>query len=85
MKSIALTIAIAALTSSMAVVAADEAKQPDSGAAFKQLDADKDGFVNKAEAERMKGLVAVFDTADENKDGKLDVAEFSKATATNKN
>lgn len=85
MKPIALTIAIAALGSSLIAVAADEPKQPDAGAAFKQLDADKDGFVSKAEAERMKGLVAVFDTADDNKDGKLDVAEFSKATATAKN
>ena len=85
MKPIALTIVIAALGSSLIAVAADEAKPADSGAAFKQLDSDKDGFVNKAEAERMKGLVAVFDSADENKDGKLDVAEFSKATATAKN
>jgi Ca2+-binding EF-hand superfamily protein len=84
-KPIALTIAIAALGSSLFAIAADEPKPADAGAAFKQLDADKDGFVSKPEAERMKGLVAVFDTADENKDGKLDVAEFSKATATAKN
>jgi Ca2+-binding EF-hand superfamily protein len=85
MKRIAITLAVAALGSSLAVVAADEPKQADAGAAFKQLDVDKDGFISKTEAERMKGLVAVFDAADENKDGKLDVAEFAKATATTKN
>jgi|WetSurMetagenome_2_1015567.scaffolds.fasta_scaffold1453300_1 hypothetical protein len=47
-----------------------------STAKFDALDADKDGYVNRNEAERSKGLPEVFDQADANKDGKLDAAEF---------
>jgi Ca2+-binding EF-hand superfamily protein len=66
-------------------IAADNAAKPakpnaaDPAQIMKQLDADKDGTISKAEAEKMKGLTEIFDTADETKDGKLDAAELNKA------
>lgn len=45
-------------------------------AQFDGLDADKDGYVTKAEAGKMKGLTESFDRADTNGDGKLDAGEF---------
>jgi hypothetical protein len=51
----------------------------DSAQILKKLDADKDGMISKTEADKMKGLSEIFDTADESKDGKLDAAELSKA------
>jgi EF hand len=68
--------------------AADEQQQqgqqgqqakPDVAAAMKKLDVDKDGTISKEEATQMRGLSEVFDSADANKDGKLDAGEFAKA------
>lgn len=77
----ALLIAAGLVCSGFALAGDDKAKT-EAPAAFKKLDADKDGYVTKAEAEKMQALMAVFDTADESKDGKLDVAEFSKVSGT---
>jgi hypothetical protein len=44
-----------------------------------QLDKNKDGAVDKAEAKVSPSLSSVFDQADSNKDGKLDAAELSAA------
>ncbi len=65
------------LTVGGVTLAADEAAKP--AEVMKKLDLDKDGTINKTEAEKMKGLSEIFDTADENKDGRLDAAELSKA------
>jgi EF hand len=46
---------------------------------MKQLDRDNDGAVSKAEAQKLRSLDAMFDKADTNHDGKLDVQELSKA------
>lgn len=51
---------------------------------MKSLDTDKDGSISKAEAAKMQGLVAKFDAADANKDGRLDQAEYAVATASMK-
>ncbi len=61
--------------------ATDQAAKPDKDAAaqMKTLDPDNDGTVDKAEAGKMKGLAEVFDTADKNKDGKLDSGELATA------
>lgn len=48
-------------------------------AKFKQLDVNGDGFINKDEAAKMRGLPERFDGSDVNRDGKLDPAEFGKA------
>ena len=46
---------------------------------FEQLDRNRDGFVDRAEAEAQPGLSAVFDRADRHPDGLLDKVEFGKA------
>ncbi len=51
----------------------------DASTQMKSLDADGDGVISKAEATKMKGMTEGFDTADANKDGKLDANEFSTA------
>lgn len=46
-------------------------------AKFVELDADGSGGISKAEAAKLKGLPERFQSADKNKDGKLDKAEFT--------
>lgn len=57
------------------------ADQPakDATAQMKELDANGDGALTKAEAGKMQGMSEGFDTADKNKDGKLDAGEFTTA------
>jgi len=43
---------------------------------FKDLDRDGDGYLSRAEVEQNSKLKARFDTADKNRDGKLDQSEF---------
>jgi hypothetical protein len=47
------------------------------GAAFNELDKDRDGLLTKAEASSVKGLD--FAKADTNRDGRLDRAEYEAA------
>jgi Ca2+-binding EF-hand superfamily protein len=67
------------LCASGQAVAAEPPPPTDPAQLLKQLDSDKDGFVNKIEAEKLPPLLNVFDESDSNKDGKLDVKELSKA------
>jgi hyperosmotically inducible protein len=46
---------------------------------FRKLDADRDGFVSRAEAKRIKGFDAAFVEGDENRDGRLSRDEFVRA------
>lgn len=46
---------------------------------FEQLDRNRDGYVDRTEAEAQPGLGAVFDRADRHPDGRLDKVEFGKA------
>ena len=46
---------------------------------FEQLDRNRDGYVDRTEAEAQPGLSAVFDRADRHPDGRLDKVEFGKA------
>ncbi|HJW52578.1 MAG TPA: hypothetical protein VJ501_11245 [Burkholderiaceae bacterium] len=50
------------------------------GFSMSQLDKNKDGVVDRAEAKASASLTAIFDKADTNKDGKLDAAELSAAS-----
>ena len=51
-------------------------------AAFASLDKDNDGAISKAEAKQDAALAAGFDKSDENKDAKIDAAEFARSDAS---
>jgi len=46
---------------------------------FEQLDRNRDGYVDRKEAEDQPGLSSVFDRADRHPDGRLDKVEYGKA------
>lgn len=45
---------------------------------FELVDRNKDGFVNRAEAQAVPGLAEKFESVDANRDGKLDRVEFAR-------
>lgn len=51
----------------------------DAALVFAALDANKDGKVTKAEAQKNTAVAQMFDQADKNKDGSLSKAEFEAA------
>ena len=48
---------------------------------FEQLDRNRDGYVDRAEAAAMPGLERVFNRADRRPDGRLDKVEYAQALA----
>jgi hypothetical protein len=48
---------------------------------FEQLDRNRDGYVDRSEAQAQPGLNAVFDNADRHADGRLDKVEYARARA----
>jgi hyperosmotically inducible periplasmic protein len=79
-RTIAAAIA-AVLTAAAPVASANDAGAGDAGAEFRRLDANRDGYVSRDEARRIKGFEKAFQQADDNRDGKLDADEFAKAQA----
>jgi Ca2+-binding EF-hand superfamily protein len=51
----------------------------DRNAWFRKLDRNHDGYLDRKELAGLRRHLAVFDQADENKDGRLDPDEFIKA------
>jgi hypothetical protein len=49
--------------------------------AYAKLDVDNDGAISKKEAAGDAALAKTFDQSDENKDGKIDAAEFARSAA----
>ena len=70
----AIALAVAAAFGMTAAVAQDKPSQR-----FLQFDKDGNGFITKDEVQGTRWFPQAFDMADENKDGKLDQAEFIKA------
>ena len=48
---------------------------------FNKLDVNRDGYVSKEEARKLRGFEKAFNEADDNRDGRLDTNEFAKALA----
>lgn len=48
---------------------------------FRKLDRNRDGFLDRKELGGQRRVLAVFEQADENGDGRLDPAEFVRAEA----
>jgi hyperosmotically inducible periplasmic protein len=77
----ALTAALAAalgVTGAASAASQGETADP----RFNQLDTNRDGYLSREEAGKVRGFDKAFGEADENRDGKLDAAEFVKAQAT---
>ncbi len=70
-----LAIAVAAALASAAAFAQTATNAPAAGGQHVQLDANKDGLIDRAEAAKAPRLAAQFDQLDKNKDGKLDAGE----------
>ena len=67
------------LVLSLILAAATPAMAQDTAVVFAALDANKDGQVSKAEAEKNAQVTASFAQADTNHDGMLSKAEFDAA------
>ena len=48
---------------------------------FQRLDVNRDGYISRDEAAKLRNFNPAFDAADDNRDGKLDRDEFVKAQA----
>lgn len=59
--------------------AADPSASNVSDPAFRGLDVNRDGYVSRAEARKLRQFEKAFAEADENRDGRLDEDEFLKA------
>lgn len=70
----------AALASTPAVRAAPGAAAEPSPE-FRQLDANRDGYISPAEVKKLRGFEKAFREADDNRDSRLDASEFVKAQA----
>jgi hypothetical protein len=72
----ALPIVTASLSTQRYAVAQPQAPRE---LTFEQLDRNRDGYVDRTEAEAQPGLSEVFDRADRHPDGRLDKVEYGKA------
>ena len=76
---ISLMSALPIVTASLGIQRYTVAQQAPRELTFEQLDRNRDGYVDRTEAESQPGLNAVFDRADRHPDGRLDKVEFAKA------
>src|SRR5690349_14444090 len=53
--------------------------QQSNGPDINRLDTNRDGYVSRDEAKQLRSFDQAFTEADDNRDGKLDAAEFAKA------
>jgi hyperosmotically inducible protein len=78
-RVLGVALAVSALFAAPLASAGEDAARA-GNAKFESLDKNKDGFLTKDEVSGIRGEYGkAFDQADENRDGKLDRAEFPKA------
>lgn len=74
---------MAALAAALIGIAGAAARAAESNAPvspdFSRLDANRDGYLSREETQQLRGFDQAFREADDNRDGKLDAAEFTKA------
>jgi hyperosmotically inducible protein len=75
----AAALAAALIAAGGVVHAAERGEAPDPE--FSRLDANRDGYLSRAEARKLGNFDKAFGEADDNRDGRLDAAEFAKAQA----
>jgi hyperosmotically inducible protein len=73
-----------ALAAGLSAAASAAAPRPQEGAEaqsaeFRKLDANRDSYISRQEARRVRGFDKAFGEADDNRDGRLDADEFVKA------
>jgi osmotically-inducible protein OsmY len=76
-RNAAIALAVCAAFGAASVMAADPQDNP----RFMKLDTNKDGFITRDEVRGQRWMDQAFDQADDNRDGRLDAAEFIKADA----
>jgi hypothetical protein len=78
-RNAAIALAVSAAFGAASVMAADKSQAPNPK--FVKMDKNGDGFLTRDEVSGIRWYDKAFDLADENKDGRLDQAEFIKAEA----
>jgi len=77
--SVAMATAVAVAISAPLYAAPDTPAADQPNPAFQKLDTDRDGFISRDEAAKLRNFGRAFGEADDNRDGKLDGDEFVKA------
>lgn len=78
---VSLMCALPIVTAGLSTMQYARAQAPAPQLTFEQLDRDRDGYVNRYEAESLPALQAVFNDADRRSDGRLDKVEFARGLA----
>ena len=78
---VSLMSALPVVTATLQNARATQVEQKPAVVTFEQLDRNRDGYVDRAEAAALPGLDRVFNQADRRPDGRLDKVEYAKALA----
>lgn len=79
--NIAMAAAVVMAISAPLYAAPESEKPGPANPAFQKLDTNRDGYISRDEAAKLRNFGEAFSEADDNHDGKLDRDEFVKAQA----
>ena len=80
MKKLVLLSVVFGLASAPVFAAGDSSESLMSSGSFNDVDKNQDGVISRNEAASFSALEAVFDGADSNNDGTLDLQEFTNSS-----